>query len=60
MDLQLHDRVAVVIGACAGIGLPVVHLLAAEGAKVFARARTIDRLLGLDRYLIDGGLVKTM
>jgi NAD(P)-dependent dehydrogenase (short-subunit alcohol dehydrogenase family) len=49
MDLELHDKVAVVTGASRGIGLAVVHLLAAEGAKVVAGARTIDTLRGLDR-----------
>ena len=44
MDLELHDKVAVVTGASKGIGLAVAQTLAAEGARVIAGARTIDSL----------------
>jgi len=33
MDLELNEKVAVVTGASKGIGLAVVHALAAEGAR---------------------------
>jgi NAD(P)-dependent dehydrogenase (short-subunit alcohol dehydrogenase family) len=40
MNLELHDRVAVVTGASKGIGLAVTRTLAQEGAKVVAASRT--------------------
>ncbi len=49
MDLQLNGKVAVVTGASKGIGLAIVHTLAAEGAQVVAGALTIESLKGLDR-----------
>jgi NAD(P)-dependent dehydrogenase (short-subunit alcohol dehydrogenase family) len=48
MDLELGGKVAVVTGASKGIGLAVVHELAAEGVKVIAGARTIDSLQGIE------------
>ena len=48
MDLQLRDRIAVVTGASKGIGLAVVHALAAEGCEVVAGARTAGALAGLE------------
>jgi NAD(P)-dependent dehydrogenase (short-subunit alcohol dehydrogenase family) len=48
MDLELGGKVAVVTGASKGIGLAIVHELAAEGAKVIAGARTIDSLQGIE------------
>jgi len=49
MDLELNEKVAVVTGASKGIGLAVVHALAAEGAHVVAGARTVDSLIGIDQ-----------
>jgi NAD(P)-dependent dehydrogenase (short-subunit alcohol dehydrogenase family) len=49
MDLELTDKVAVVTGAGAGIGLAVTTTLAGEGAHVIAGSRSIDTLGGLDR-----------
>ena len=48
MDLELSGKIAVVTGASKGIGLAVTRALAAEGARVFAGARTIDTLTGID------------
>ena len=44
MELGLQDRVAIVGGASAGIGLGIARSLAAEGAKVAMLARTPDAL----------------
>jgi 3-oxoacyl-[acyl-carrier protein] reductase len=44
MDLGLRDKVAVITGASAGIGLAVADGLAAEGAHVVMAARQRDRL----------------
>ena len=49
MDLELNEKVAVVTGASKGIGLAVVHALAAEQAHVIAGALTVHSLVGLDR-----------
>ena len=49
MDLALADKVAVVTGAGAGIGLAVTKALAEEGALVVAGSRSTETLDGLDR-----------
>jgi NAD(P)-dependent dehydrogenase (short-subunit alcohol dehydrogenase family) len=48
MDLGLEGKTAVVTGASKGIGLAIVRALAEEGARVYAGARTIDSLEGID------------
>ncbi|MCY4086974.1 MAG: SDR family oxidoreductase [Actinomycetia bacterium] len=42
MDLQLTDKVCVVTGSSAGIGLETARLLAAEGARVVVNGRNQD------------------
>ncbi|MEG4346036.1 SDR family oxidoreductase [Microcoleus sp. A003_D6] len=44
MDLQLSDRVALVSGSTAGIGLAIATTLAQEGATVIVNGRTQDRV----------------
>ena len=44
MDLGLRDRVCVVTGSTAGIGLETARLLAAEGARVVVTGRDYDRV----------------
>jgi 3-oxoacyl-[acyl-carrier protein] reductase len=43
MDLGLKDRICVVTGSTAGIGLEAARLLAAEGARVVVNGRDADR-----------------
>jgi NAD(P)-dependent dehydrogenase (short-subunit alcohol dehydrogenase family) len=47
MDLELHDKVAVVTGASKGIGLAITRALVAEGANVVAGARSVESLEGI-------------
>lgn len=49
MDLGLTDKVAVVTGAGAGIGLAVTRALAEESARVIAGSRGTEALDGLER-----------
>ncbi|MCP2731729.1 SDR family NAD(P)-dependent oxidoreductase [Limnofasciculus baicalensis] len=44
MDLQLSDRVALVSGSTAGIGLAIATTLAQEGATVIVNGRTQERV----------------
>ncbi|MGK5113381.1 MULTISPECIES: SDR family oxidoreductase [unclassified Geodermatophilus] len=44
MDLGLDGRVVVVTGASSGVGLATTRYLVAEGARVVASARDLDRL----------------
>jgi 3-oxoacyl-[acyl-carrier protein] reductase len=44
MDLGLRDRVCLVTGSTAGIGLETAKLLAAEGARVVVTGRREDRV----------------
>lgn len=44
MDLQLHDKVALVTGSTAGIGFAIAEGLAREGASVIVNGRTEERV----------------
>jgi 3-oxoacyl-[acyl-carrier protein] reductase len=44
MDLGLQDRICLVTGSTAGIGLECARLLAAEGARVVVNGRDADRV----------------
>ena len=44
MDLQLTDKLALVTGSTAGIGLSIAKTLAAEGARVIINGRTPARV----------------
>jgi len=44
MDLQLSDKVALVSGSTAGIGLAIATTLAEEGASVIVNGRTQERV----------------
>ncbi|MFL5945154.1 MAG: SDR family NAD(P)-dependent oxidoreductase [Gaiellaceae bacterium] len=44
MDLGVRDRVCLVTGSTAGIGLETAKLLSAEGAKVIVTGRDTDRV----------------
>jgi 3-oxoacyl-[acyl-carrier protein] reductase len=52
MDLGLKDRICLVTGSTAGIGLETARLLAAEGARVVVNGRDPDRA---DRARVDVG-----
>src|SRR4029079_7382166 len=44
MDLGLRDRVCLITGSTAGIGLETARLLAAEGARVVVSGRDDERV----------------
>jgi NAD(P)-dependent dehydrogenase (short-subunit alcohol dehydrogenase family) len=44
MNLQLENKLALVTGSTAGIGLSIAKLLAAEGARVIVNGRTESRV----------------
>ena len=52
MDLGLRERVCVVTGSTAGIGLATARILAAEGARVVVTGRDSERV---DRARADAG-----
>ncbi len=46
MNLQLENKLALVSGSTAGIGLAIASALAGEGARVIINGRTMDRVEG--------------
>ncbi len=61
MDLQLKNKIALVTGATAGIGLETARLLAAEGAEVIITGRNQARLdLALAEIGSGGGQVRAV
>jgi NADP-dependent 3-hydroxy acid dehydrogenase YdfG len=44
MDLKLTDRIALVSGSTAGIGLAIATTLAQEGSTVIVNGRTTERV----------------
>ena len=44
MDLQLSDKLVLVTGSTAGIGLAIATAFAAEGARVIVNGRTVGRV----------------
>ena len=44
MNLQLQDKLTLVTGSTAGIGLAIAKALAAEGARVIVNGRTEERV----------------
>ena len=51
MDLQLDDKIALVTGASAGIGVGIARVLAAEGAQLAISARRADNLRTLAKEI---------
>jgi len=54
--MQLKGRTALVTGASQGIGEGIVRLLGAQGAKVIAAARSVDKLESLSTALAGQGV----
>jgi len=52
MDLQLHDKTALVTGASQGIGRAIAKMLAAEGVRVCIAARRRPTTPGQPVYQI--------
>jgi 3-oxoacyl-[acyl-carrier protein] reductase len=48
MDLQISGKKALVLGASRGLGAAIAAGLAAEGVKVFAAARSADKIQATD------------
>ena len=57
--MQIKDKIAIVTGASAGIGLAVARQLAEKGAKVVLAARSADRLKRLEKEIPGSLAVKT-
>ncbi|MGA3398699.1 MAG: SDR family oxidoreductase [Acetobacteraceae bacterium] len=55
MDLQLHDKTAVVTGASMGIGRAIAKALAAEGVRVAAVARRMEQLEAMANEVVAAG-----
>ena len=55
MDLQLHDRTALVTGASMGIGTGIARVLAAEGVRLAITARRRDALEALAEEIVEAG-----
>lgn len=55
MDLSLQDKVAVVTGGSAGIGLAIAKRLLSEGARVAICGRDSERLAAAEQKLRDSG-----
>ncbi len=52
MDLQLHDKTALITGSSAGIGFASAVALAREGASVVLNGRDADRLADAEQRLL--------
>lgn len=51
MDLQISGKKALVLGASRGLGAAIAAGLAAEGVKVFAAARSADKIQATDNIV---------
>jgi NAD(P)-dependent dehydrogenase (short-subunit alcohol dehydrogenase family) len=52
---SLKGRVALVTGASSGLGEYFAHVLADSGARVAIAARRVDRLMAIEKALVDTG-----
>lgn len=57
--MEIKDKVIVVTGASAGIGLALVHELSKRGAKVVMAARSVDALKNLEKEIPNSLAVPT-
>ena len=49
--MQIKDKIAIVTGACSGIGLALAWLLSRKGATVILAARSADKLKQLEHEI---------